>query len=255
MLGCVVLALAGVVGAVSAGPGIGAIGVPTLPSITVPTLPVSTPTVTVPLPPPPPPPPPPPVTLPLPPPPVPPSPVSPSSPPAAPSPPPPAAGGSAATPSAAAPAGPARAGSSAAPANARSRGSATSAGPTRTRSGHPLRIDRRHHSVGLISTAATRGGGGGGKIAAGTLKQPQHRLPDSGVLGARASKLLPGSGETQLALLIVLIAAIALLAVGATPREIVPGAAPAAFVARRRPLFALAGLAALAAFLVSYFVT
>jgi hypothetical protein len=108
--------------------------------------------------------------------------------------------------------------------------------------------------VGLTPTGSG-GGGSGGKIAAGALEQPRHKLPDSGILGARASKLLPGSGETQLALLIVLITAIALLAAGATPREIVPGAAPAAFVARRRPLFALAGLAALAAFLVSYFVT
>ena len=92
-------------------------------------------------------------------------------------------------------------------------------------------------------------------MATAAFKQPRHKPPGSGILGTHASKLLPGSGETQLALLIVLIAAIALLAVGATPREIVPGAAPAAFVARRRPLFAFAGLAALAAFLVSYFVT
>jgi hypothetical protein len=147
-------------------------------------------------------------------------------------------------------------GLSASPAGARSQGSAANAGRPQTRSGHPLRIKWRHHSVGLTTTAGTGGGGGGGgKIAAGALEQPRHRLPDSGILGARAARLLPGSGETQLALLIVLIAAIALLAVGATPREIVPGAAPAAFVARRRPLFALTGLAALAAFLVSYFVT
>jgi hypothetical protein len=146
-------------------------------------------------------------------------------------------------------------GSSAASAGARTQGFPTSAGAPETRSGHPLRIGRRHHSVGLTATTGTDGGSGSGKIAAGALEQPRHRLPDSGILGARASKLLPGSGETQLALLIVLIAAIALLAVGATPREIVPGAAPAAFVARRRPMFALAGLAALAAFLVSYFVT
>jgi hypothetical protein len=146
-------------------------------------------------------------------------------------------------------------GSSASPAGGRSQGSATNAGAPQTRPGHPLRIDHRHHSVGLTPTAGTRNRGSSVKIAAAALKQPQHRLPDSGILGAHGSKLLPGSGETQLALLIVLIAAIALLAVGATPREIVPGAAPAAFVARRRPLFALAGLAALAAFLVSYFVT
>jgi hypothetical protein len=145
-------------------------------------------------------------------------------------------------------------GLSASPAGTRSQGSAANARTQQARSGHPLRTDRGHHSVGLTPTTGS-GGGGGGKIAAGALDQPRHKLPDSGILGARASKLLPGSGETQLALLIVLIAAIALLAVGATPREIVPGAAPAAFVARRRPLFALAGLAALAAFLVSYFVT
>jgi hypothetical protein len=97
--------------------------------------------------------------------------------------------------------------------------------------------------------------GNSGKLAAAAINAPLPRRPDSGVLGARASKILPGSGETQLALLIVLVAAIALLAVGATPRQVVPSAAAGAFVARRRPLFALAGLAALAAFLVSYFLT
>jgi hypothetical protein len=146
-------------------------------------------------------------------------------------------------------------GLSAPPAGTRSQGSAANAGTPQTRSGHPLRIKRRHHSAGLTPTTGSGGGGSAGKIAAGALQQPRHKLPGSGILGARASRLLPGSGETQLALLIVLIAAIALLAVGATPREIVPGAASGAFVARRRPLFALAGLAALAVFLVSYFVT
>jgi hypothetical protein len=76
-----------------------------------------------------------------------------------------------------------------------------------------------------------------------------------GVLGARASKVIPGSGGTQVALLVVLLGAILLLALGALPRGVVPHPGAAAFVARRRAIFAAAGLAALAAFLVSYFIT
>ena len=41
---------------------------------------------------------------------------------------------------------------------------------------------------------------------------------------------------------------------GALPRQAVPHSGAAAFVARRRPLIAAGGLAALTAFLVSYFV-
>ena len=55
--------------------------------------------------------------------------------------------------------------------------------------------------------------------------------------------------------MIVLLGAILLLALGALPRGVVPHAGAAAFVARRRAIFAAAGLAALTAFLVSYFVS
>src|SRR6476619_6211504 len=157
VLGCAALALAGVVAAVWAGPGIGASGLPTLPSITVPTLPVSTPTVTLPSPPPPPPP----VTVPLPPPPGPPSPLPPSSPPAPPpAPPPPAAGNSAVTPSIAAPADSARVGSPPSSAGPRSQSSAASTGAPLTRSSHPHRIESRHQSVGSTPATGTRGGVG-----------------------------------------------------------------------------------------------
>lgn len=122
---------------------------------------------------------------------------------------------------------------------------------------------------GSIGGAANDSSGSGFGLGDGSPKQPgtgekavtAQASPgqssphnSSGVLGAHASKLIPGSGGTQLALLIVLLAAIALLAVGAVPRGVVPHAGAAAFVARRRALFAAAGLATLAAFLVSYFV-
>jgi hypothetical protein len=74
------------------------------------------------------------------------------------------------------------------------------------------------------------------------------------VLGARVSRILPGSGGTQLALLIVLAVAIFLLGLGALPRQVIPHPTAASFIARRRALIALAGLATLGAFLVSYFV-
>ena len=80
---------------------------------------------------------------------------------------------------------------------------------------------------------------------------PPH---DSGLLGAPVPRILPGSRQTQLALLSVLAGAILLLGLGALPRQVVPHPGAAAFVARRRPLIAAAGLAALTAFLVSYFV-
>jgi hypothetical protein len=50
------------------------------------------------------------------------------------------------------------------------------------------------------------------------------------------------------------LGAILLLAIGAVPRSVIPHAGAAAFVARRRAIFAAGGLAALGAFLVSYFV-
>jgi hypothetical protein len=77
----------------------------------------------------------------------------------------------------------------------------------------------------------------------------------SGVLGTTASKILPGSDETQLALIIVLAAAISLLALGALPQAAVPHAALGAFLTRRRTLISAAGLTALTAVAVSYFVT
>lgn len=77
----------------------------------------------------------------------------------------------------------------------------------------------------------------------------------SGLLGTRASKVLPGSGGAQLALLLVLGAAILLLGLGALPREVVPHPAVAGFLAERRALLAAGGLGALVAFLISYFVT
>jgi hypothetical protein len=97
------------------------------------------------------------------------------------------------------------------------------------------------------------GGGSAGKTAAGP-GVGSARVRRAGILGVRASKIIPGSGKTQVALLIVLLCAIVLLAIGAVPRRLVPHAGAAAFLARRRPFFALAGLAALTAFLVSYFV-
>jgi hypothetical protein len=121
------------------------------------------------------------------------------------------------------------------------------------------------------SSAAARAGGTGGTAANGTssgsggkpdrTKDASNRDAatgeprSSGVLGAHASRILPGSGETQLALLIVLGAAIFLLGLGALPRQVVPHSTAAAFIVRQRPALAAAGFAALGAFVVAYFVT
>jgi hypothetical protein len=87
------------------------------------------------------------------------------------------------------------------------------------------------------------------------VKQVTGPAPhDSGLLGAPVPRILPGSPQTQLVLLSVLAGAIFLLGLGAVPRQVVPHPGAAAFVARRRPLIAAAGLAALTAFLISYFV-
>lgn len=111
-------------------------------------------------------------------------------------------------------------------------------------------------SGGGSGAASAKQPGAGGKASVAKVASTSPVEHDSGgVLGARASKIIPGSGGTQLALLIVLLGAILLLALGALPRGVVPHPAAAAFVARRRAVFAAAGLAALAAFLVSYFVT
>jgi hypothetical protein len=112
-------------------------------------------------------------------------------------------------------------------------------------------------TTGPPSSAAGGGSSPSGKSRLASAGSAPKAAPShsSGVLGTSVSKLVPGSGKTQIALLVVLSAAILLLAVGAVPREIVPHAAAAAFIARRRTLIAAGGLAALAAFLISYFVT
>ena len=100
------------------------------------------------------------------------------------------------------------------------------------------------------------GTGAGGKAGPPPVPSASNPPPhgSGGVLGAHVSKVIPGSPETQVALLIVLLGAILLLAVGAVPRNVVPHAGAAAFVARRRAIFAAGGLAALGAFLIAYFV-
>jgi len=100
--------------------------------------------------------------------------------------------------------------------------------------------------TGTVPLSAT------GKTAAAAQRTLGVGPHDSGGLGAPLASILPGSKETQLGLLFVLTAAIFLLGVGALPRQVVPHATAAAFIARRRTLIAAAGLAALAAFLVSY---
>ena len=94
----------------------------------------------------------------------------------------------------------------------------------------------------------------GSATSAGTSASKASSQDSGSVLGAHVSKVIPGSGETQVALLIVLLGAIVLLAVGAMPQSVVPHAGTAAFVARRRAIFAASGLAALGAFLISYFI-
>lgn len=110
-------------------------------------------------------------------------------------------------------------------------------------------------TAGTGSSSAAGASGSSGKLAAGKGPTAIAPKPHSGVLGATASKVLPGSGGTQLGLLIVLAAAIFLLTVGALPREAVPHPGTAAFLVRRRATIAVAGLTALGAFLISYFIT
>jgi hypothetical protein len=126
-----------------------------------------------------------------------------------------------------------------------------------TQTGRLPVANRRGSSAALASKL---GGGPTRSSAAGkTASAPEPAAApgthDSGLLGAPVTRLLPGSRETQFALLIVLTAAIFLLGVGAIPRQVIPHPGAAAFVARHRPLVAAAGLSALAAFLVSYFVS
>jgi hypothetical protein len=107
---------------------------------------------------------------------------------------------------------------------------------------------------GTASTASAKHVSGSSKDAE-QARRTASADPRSGVLGTRVSKILPGSGGTQLALLVVLALAIFLLALGALPRRAVPHPAFAAFLARRRAMVAVAGLTALSAFLVSYFIS
>jgi hypothetical protein len=93
------------------------------------------------------------------------------------------------------------------------------------------------------------GGSSSGKSGTRALGEPRS----SGVLGARAGKVLPGSGETQLVLVLVLASAILLLGLGSLPRQVIPHPGAAAFLVRRRGLVAGAGFTALTAFLVAYF--
>ena len=119
------------------------------------------------------------------------------------------------------------------------------------------RVNSRDSSTALLSRL---GGEPTQTSAAGkTASAPEHAAAppgthDSGLLGAPVSAIVPSSRETQLALLIVLAAATFLLGIGAVPRQVIPHPGAAAFIARYRPLVAAAGLFALTAFLVSYFV-
>jgi hypothetical protein len=109
-------------------------------------------------------------------------------------------------------------------------------------------------SVGFTAVGIPAGTADGRTVSA-TSGPPSAAAPKrSGVLGSSASKILPASDETQLALLVVLAAAIFLLALGALPRAAVPYPAVGTFLTRCRPLIAAAGFAALTAFAISYFV-
>ena len=235
------LALLGAGTAVVAAPAGWAIDLPTLPTITTPTLPVTTPSVSLPLPSPPPPPPPAPVTQPPPPPPATPPPSS------VPSPPPPSADVSAPGPS------------------------PKTSTPTESQSAHAASSPRAAQAPpprptgGRPPAAAAKGSVEGPSSTSSEPHPSRTASPPEQALGFRAhhsrglapavSAALPGSGETQLGLLLVLTAAIFLLGIGALPRQAIPHPVAGAFIVRRRALICAGGLAALAAFLVSYFVT
>jgi hypothetical protein len=111
--------------------------------------------------------------------------------------------------------------------------------------------------LGVTDATAGKSGTGSRQRAYSSALAHRQASPHSssaGVLGAQISRILPGSRRTQLALLAILSVAIFLLALGAVPRQLVPHPGAAAFLAQRRALIALAGLTALTAFLVSYFV-
>jgi hypothetical protein len=116
---------------------------------------------------------------------------------------------------------------------------------------------RENGSTGLTGVSAGTSGKGSSQRADSRAAAGRSATPHAsgaGVLGAQISRILPGSRRTQLALLAILALAIFLLALGALPRQLVPHPGAAALLVQRRALIALAGLTALAAFLVSYFV-
>jgi hypothetical protein len=108
---------------------------------------------------------------------------------------------------------------------------------------------------GDASPGASAAGSGSSASKRGSDKAAVRAKPGSGLLAAQASKVLPGKGTTQIALALVLAAAALLLALGAFPRELVPHGAVGGFLARRRAGIAGAGLAMLAAVVISYFIT
>jgi hypothetical protein len=239
-----VLALAGVGAAVAAAPTVWAIDLPSLPTVTAPTLPVTTPTVGLPQPPPPPPPvgPPPPAPPPPAPPPSAPPPPTPASPPPSPAGSPPAPAAGAAAPQGSRPAPHTSATTSGKKAELRQ------AAPERRR-GAIAKAAPNGETTTPRGTAPPSATGGKTAAAEWTFGVRPH---DSGGLGEPLASILPGSKETQLGLLFVLMAAIFLLGLGALPRQVVPHPTAAAFIARRRTIIATAGFAALTAFLVSY---
>jgi hypothetical protein len=124
-------------------------------------------------------------------------------------------------------------------------------------SGSPGVSATANGSMGVTDVTAGKSGKRSRQRASSSAAAGRQAIPRSssaGILGARISKILPGSGRAQLALLLILSVAIFLLALGALPRQLVPHPGTAAFLAQRRALIALAGLTALATFLVSYFV-
>jgi hypothetical protein len=75
------------------------------------------------------------------------------------------------------------------------------------------------------------------------------------VLAAHHERAAGSAAASQTALMIILAAATFLLGVAALPRHLIPGGSVGTFVRRRRGPVAAAGIAALAAFLVFYFLT
>lgn len=104
----------------------------------------------------------------------------------------------------------------------------------------------------VLQTKLVVAGRPAGCVAPATAP-PRRR--HAGVLGVRATRIVPENAQKPLALVAVLAAAMALLGLGALPRTAVPHAALGAFLVRRRTPIAAAGLAVLAAFVISYFIS